>query len=235
MIFLFLLSFVYAINIPSNLNESDRDEVLKILGVGSSSKYNTVPRPLGGFSGLEIALSMESIPADKLNDLGNGANNDSSFDYAKISIGKGLFHFIDMFAHFIPFDKQTGLSEYGALVRWRMLETDSGRFSFSSLLHFNSSNIEDVFVSESYGGQLHVAWHISSFDIYGGFGSTKVTARFRGDVAAITDTGLEIQQKISEELFILGASYLYDDKYFIAIEANKTDYLTLAAKLGVRF
>lgn len=235
MIFLFLLSFVFAINIPNNLNESDRDEILKILGVGSSSKYNTVPRPLGGFSGLEIALSLESIPADKLNELGNGANNDSSFDYAKISIGKGLFHSVDMFAHFIPFDKRTGLSEYGALVRWRMFETESGRFSFASLLHFNSSNIEDVFVSDSYGGQLHLVWHISDFDIYGGFGSTKVTGRFRGNVAAITDSGVEIQQRISEELLIMGASYFYDDKYFIAIEGNKTDYLSLAAKLGVRF
>ncbi|MCB0348328.1 MAG: hypothetical protein KDD37_05805 [Bdellovibrionales bacterium] len=234
MIFLFLLSFVYAINIPTNLTEKDRDEVLKVLGVGTSSKYNSVPRSLGGFSGLEIALSIESLPADKLNDLGDGVDNSSSFDYAKISIGKGLFHFIDMYAHFIPFDKQTGLSEYGAMARWRMFEIDSGRFSVASLIHFNSSNIEDLFISDSYGGQIHLVWHILDFDVYGGIGLTRVKGRFSGGNNAITDTGLEIQQKINEELYILGASYIYK-RVFIAVEANKADYLSLAAKLGLRF
>jgi hypothetical protein len=231
---LLLLSFALAIDIPLNLNDADRDEVIKVLGIGTSTKFNSFPEPLGGFSGFEIGLSFESLPANKLNRLGSSVNNDDSFDYAKISIGKGLFHHIDVFAHFIPFDEQTGLSAYGGLLRWEAFEASGGRFSVATIFHFNSSNIEDLFISDTYGAQLQLAWQFDYVHVYCGFGSTRAKGRFKGGPTSINDTTDEVTQKLTDDLIVGGLGFNYE-KYFLTAEINTSEYTFWAAKLGFRF
>lgn len=231
---LLLLALSFAIEIPTGLSESDRDEVIRLLGVGTSSKFNSVPESLGGFSGVEVGISVESLPADKLNDLGAGATNDESFDYAKVTIGKGLFYHVDVFTHFIPFDEKTGLSAFGAHMRWQMATYFDERFSIATLAHLNSANLEDAFVSDAYGLQLHLAWDFDLLQTYVGYGTIRVKGKFKGGPTAITDSGLEVTQKLTEDLYIGGLSFQIQN-VFLSFEINKSEYTALAAKIGIRF
>src|SRR5476651_1584350 len=110
---LLLLSSMKALafDIPSGLNQSDRREIVRTLGLNSATKMLDNPYPLGGYSGFEIGLSSEFIDIRDIRHLGcapgsAGCGNktysdESEWNYSRLTIGKGLYKDLDIFIHFI--------------------------------------------------------------------------------------------------------------------------------------
>src|SRR5665213_698791 len=92
----------WAFDIPSGLNQSDRREIIRTLGLNTATKMLDNPYPLGGFSGFEIGLSMELIDIKDIRRLccapgtagcrNTGYSDEDQLRYSRITIGKGLFN-----------------------------------------------------------------------------------------------------------------------------------------------
>lgn len=234
---IFLLSFLFfshAIDIPTGLTNDDREQVLEILGLGTSSKLLSIPYPLGGYSGFEIGVSVESLPIDNLSRLGNQVGPQDTFNYPKISIGKGLREDLDLFLHFIPFNEQTDLTEYGAVMRWNLFHGEYLPGNLAMVVHMNSSNIKDEFISESYGLDLLAGITVESLSLYFGVGQVKVKGRFVGGTNGITDSLVEEVNSSKKTHSIIGGSYHFLP-YFLAFQIDQYETTVLSAKLGLRF
>src|SRR5476649_319848 len=66
----FYFAKAYAFDIPRGLNESDRREIVRTLGLNSATKMLDNPYPLGGFSGFEVGFSAEFIDIRDIRRLG---------------------------------------------------------------------------------------------------------------------------------------------------------------------
>ncbi len=177
---LFFDSANAAVSIPRRLSASDREQVVRILGWGTSGKILADPYPLGGYPGLELSLSIESVPVDDLSSLGARTDQQENFTYPKITIGKGLYNNIDTWIHFIPYSEGTGLSEYGALMRWCFFQAKFFPGTFSLVAHGNSTNVANAFTSQAYGLDLITGINISNIALFLGGGKIAATGRFQG-------------------------------------------------------
>lgn len=237
LIFLFVFSNTIwaAIQIPRNLTKEDRQEVVRILGVGTSSKLLSDPYPLGGYSGVEVGLSIESLPIDDLSRLGDKTEPQSRFLYPKISIGKGLYNDIDMFVHFIPYSESTGLSEYGAILRWAFYQAAFMPASFSAVVHTNSSNVGNVFTSQSYGIDLVTGINVTSFSLYFGGGKVWAVGRFiGGSNGYLSNTNQPEFETVDSIHTVIGGAYNFYPFTF-ALEIDQYSQTVFCGKLGARF
>lgn len=117
-----------ALLIPQNMNSGDRQEALRIIGLGTAAKTLSDPYSLGGYSGLEFGLSVETVPTEELARLGNRlASSQADISIPKFTIGKGLYSNLDFFIHFIPYNQRTELSQYGGIIRWGFYEAAAAR------------------------------------------------------------------------------------------------------------
>jgi len=234
MIFLLFTFLVHAVDLPKKLTSDDRDQVVEILGLGTSSKILTIPYPLGGYSGLELGVSMESLPVENLALLGDKTASQDTFNYPKISIGKGLLEDTDLFLHFIPFSEQTELTEYGAVFRWNFYKAKNVPGSLSLVGHMNSSNIKDQFTSTSYGIEVLAGITVESLSLYFGIGQVQAKGRFAGGTQGITDTDFEEVSRVKKTHSIIGGSYHFLP-YFIAFQIDQYETTVMSAKLGLRY
>jgi hypothetical protein len=181
--FIFLLSStVNALEIPANLLESELDDVTRILGFNTSTKFLSNPYPLGGYTGLEVGVSLEIINIEELSLLGAQTNPQSEFRFNRISVGKGLFNNLDGYIHFVPYSKSNQVSEYGGLMKWTFFEATYLPFSISSLLHLNTINIEDSFVNQSVGGDFMFGVNVKRFALYFGGGYVRSRSLFTSNI-----------------------------------------------------
>lgn len=223
-----------AIALPKNLDSNDREQVVRILGWGTSGKILSDPYPLGGYSGLEVGLSVESVPVDDLGRLGDRTDPQENFTYPKITIGKGLYNNIDTWIHFIPFSESTGLSEYGGLLRWCFFQAKFFPGTFSVVIHGNSTNIQNAFTSQAYGADFVTGINISTIALYLGGGKIFSSGRFLGGQQGYTDS--QRDETASAEGFhaIIGGS-LRVQSIFAALQIDLYSQPVISSKLGLRF
>ncbi len=219
-----------AIALPTGLNNSERQEITRILGWGTSSKLLTDPYSLGGYVGFEVGLAYESIAVDQISRMGvSKVPEQERFSFPKITIGKGLYNNIDTFLHFIPFNESTGLSEYGGLIKWMAYEMSTLPASFSLVLHANSANAGNVFVSQSYGLNLVSGLSFDDFSFYFGGGSINSTGRF----LSLSSTESETSVTVSGFHTILGLVY-HLGPFFTAMQIDQYNDSVWSFKLGTR-
>ena len=226
-----------AISIPSQLNGSDRQRVTEILGLGTSSKLISDPYPLGGYSGVELGVSMESINTEDVGRLGATTRREKDFSYAKVSVGKGLYNNLDMFLHFIPYTQNTGFSEYGGILRYCFYQAAFVPASFSILVHANSTNIGNVFFSQTIGLELVSGLNVGNFAMYVGGGQVQSNGRFSRSINAIS-AGETVARDESNTLAqfhsFVGGSFDVEP-YFIALQIDQYTQAVYGGKIGVRF
>src|SRR6266404_3530405 len=110
-VLILLCARAWAFDIPHGLNESDRREIIRTLGVNAATKMLDNPYPLGGYSGFEVGLSTEFIDIRDIRRLGcqpgqpgctnTTVSDESEWRYSRLTIGKGLYEDIDVFFHFL--------------------------------------------------------------------------------------------------------------------------------------
>lgn len=236
-IFSLSLSSPAAITIPSNLSGQDRQSVTEILGLGTSSKLISDPYPLGGYSGVEIGLSMESLNTEDLGRLGATTRREKDFSYGKITVGKGLYNNIDLFLHFIPYTQNTGFSEYGGILRYCFYQAAFIPASFSLLVHANSTNIGNIFFSQSLGLELVSGLNVGNFAMYVGGGPVEAKGQFSRSITAPPEgQGVSRDESNNVTQFHTFAGGTFDlEPYFFALQIDQYTQAVYSGKLGVRF
>ncbi len=190
---LVLLFFVaqpaFAWRLPTNLKNSDLNEITQTLGYGTSTKFLDNPYPLGGHSGFEFSLSSQFIDTTSVSRLGSGNGNETSFQNNILSFGKGLYHNVDVFFNFVPFSSSSDVSEYGGLVKWAFYEAQSLPVTTSILAHFNSIDIDDQFTNLTSGWDLMAGWNLKNYALYFGGGMLYGGSRFMNGILDLSDPG----------------------------------------------
>lgn len=239
-------SATFALDIPKGLTQSDRQEVLNLFGLNTSSKLLTDPYALGGYSGLEIGVALEIIDTRSLANLGaKNTKNEDQFIYPRITVGKGLYDDLDIFFHFIPPTPGTQVSQYGAMARWSFYQFKFVPISVSAVLSGSQINVQDSLVNQSYGLDLVAGISMNDLSIYFGAGNVKVEGEFMGgttgdgvvppnDPALITSVTNTVRESISEIHTVIGISAHFDN-LFAAAQIDHYRDQVISTKLGVRF
>ena len=228
---------LFALDLPANLDKSDRLEMIRILGMATSSKSLSNPYPLGGFPGFEFGVSLEVINTRDLSQLGDKAPLNNELRYPRFSIGKGLYHNLDLFLHFIPYSKNTALSEYGGMVKWSFYQAKFLPINFSGFLHTSSVNVNDSFSCLTLGGDIMVGINANNFSLYFGGGQLRSQGRFMGTgangiVSSPNQTGM-VSEKLIETHSFLGVSLHFLD-LFAAAQIDRYRDPVYSAKIGIR-
>jgi hypothetical protein len=222
------------IRLPQNLSQSDRQKALEILGFGTSGKVLSDPYPLGGYSGFEVALSIESVPVDDLGRLGGKTEPNDRFTYPKISIGKGLFYDIDFFVHFIPFNESTGLSEFGGILRWSFYQATFLPATISLVAHANNANVNNQYSGLSSGVEIITGLNVKNFSLFLGAGKVHTYGRFIGGANGVTDSG-RVEFESAQTLHsIIGGSYRMN-QLFAAFQIDQYTQPVFSTKVGLKF
>jgi hypothetical protein len=231
-IFYLFLSIAAAFELPTGLDVQDRKQITEIVGLGSSTKLLSDPYPLGGYSGVEVSLSLETLPTEQLGVLGNqNVNTPDNLTLSKISLGKGLFENIDLFLHFIPFSDGAGLGEFGGLVRWGFFETAFLPISFSFLVHGNSSNLANQVFTQSIGFELVTGIHVTGISLYFGAGRISASSQFKN---FLSSSGTEETSNIANFHSFIGGSYSWEP-LFLALQMDRYTQTVLSLKAGLKF
>jgi hypothetical protein len=241
-----LLSFAFdsalaEIRIPTDLTLEDRKEALRILGLGTSSKVLSNPYPLGGYSGFEFGLAIESVPVEEISRLGDklpaGQQAEKTFNYPKFAIGKGLYKDIDIFLHFIPYNQNTNLSDYGGVVRYCFYQAAFLPASFSLLLHANNTNVGNLIFTQALGAEVVTGINVNDFALYVGGGRVFVTGRFiasLNQVSGSNPAAVDETETVSSFHSFFGGSIEFEP-IFLAFQIDQYTQTVFGAKLGLRF
>ncbi|MGZ5279463.1 MAG: hypothetical protein ACXWC9_05950 [Pseudobdellovibrionaceae bacterium] len=239
-------SAVAALSIPKNLNASDRRKALEILGLSSSAKILGNPYPLGGFSGVEIGLTAEVLATGELSVLGDKSESQKETSYSLLSLGKGLYHNVDIFLQFAPFQQGEDISNFGGQLRWGFYQADYLPAHLSVIAFGNSTNFKNQVVTVSSGADLIVGFSVQDMTLYTGIGFARATGTFMGGTNGVTapdidsSTGLPLttrdtkSEEVSASHYVAGINVKFA-KMFFAMQLDRYTQATYSAKLGARF
>ena len=232
-LFLLLFSLFGNANftLPTSLDQSERKRTLEILGLGTSTKFLSNAYPLGGYSGLEVSLSIESINIQEISRFGSGSKNSDTVLYPKFTVGKGIYNNSDIFIHFIPFNETTGLSEFGLSLRWGFYQADFLPINFSILAHASSSNVNNQIIMRNLGTDLLMGMLVNNFSFFFGAGVVNSTGDF---LKTHTINGTNEQEQVSSGHFQVGLSYNFEP-IFIGASIDRYVDTVYNVKLGMLF
>ena len=225
-----------ALEIPTSLTQSELDDVARILGFNTSTKFLSNPYPLGGYTGLEVGISHEIINIEELSLLGAQTSPQSEFRYNRISVGKGLFNNFDAFIHFVPYSESNQVSEYGTLLKWSFYEASYLPFSVSSIFHLNTINIEDSYVNQSVGGDLMFGVNVNRFALYFGGGYVRSRSQFTSSIldgSVSTSSDNTYKETFTSSHSFVGVHFDIM-KMFLAGQIDKYEDPVYSVKLGYR-
>ncbi len=224
-----------SLQLPQNMNSGDRKEALRIVGFGTAAKTLTDPYPLGGYNGLELGLSLETVPTEDLGRLGNRLSApQADVTVPKFTIGKGLYSNLDFFIHFIPYNPRTELSQYGGIVRWSFLEASSIPVSASLVGHMNSGNINNQMTTRSYGLDLVGGINVNEVALYAGVGGLQAVGTFVGGPTGVTDSQRLETEGAATLHTVVGGTFRLNG-FFVAAQLDRYSQSVISGKLGFRF
>lgn len=240
--FLFFTHYSWGFALPVSLANSQLSTVSNVLGFGTSNKFLSNPYPLGGYSGIEVGYGAEFIDVEDLTALGAGTSDQGGVEVDRISIGKGLYGNIDIFLNFLPFSGPTQISSYGTSLKWTMYEAQFIPFSLSGLLHYDSINFHDQFMSEDYGVDLIAGINVNHVALYFGGGPMRGRHSFSKNILDMTDAG-NIQAVGSERSLVRFDSQTHTliglqteiSNFFLVGEIDRYANPVYCAKVGVRY
>lgn len=225
-----------SILLPKNLDQADREEALRLIGLGTSTKLLSDPYPLGGYAGLEIGISIENLPTDELGRLGSRLTTpQQDISFPKFTVGKGLFNNLDFFLQFTPYNRQDELTQYGGMVRWGFYQASFLPLSASFLVHMNTGNISNLMTTRSYGFDFIGGINVDTVALFAGAGILQAHGAFVGGANGITDTGAVESAYIAGVHTVVGANIRFLEQAFVAIQLDRYTVPVFSGKLGMRF
>jgi len=243
-----------AFEIPKGLSTSDQEDVVKILGLGTAVKMASNPYPLGGYSGFELGLDLNFVNVDQLTRLGcdpgtpgcanTSRSEEQEFSYMKLTLGKGLYHNLDLFLSFAPFANGGAFSDFGGSLRWTFYEARLLPIHLLVLVAGNQVNFDNQFTSQNLSADLLAGVNVDDISVYFGGGQIRSEGTFvggntgDGTVAPGTpnlDPGTNTASKVIHRFHtVIGASLEWKP-LFIAGEINRYEDSVYTLKAGIRY
>lgn len=247
-------SLVHAVVIPKQLSRDDRKEVIRMLGLSTSTKILSNPFPLGGYSGFEVGLSVELIDVSDLPKLGcqagsvgcpNTGLGDKDLQFPRLSIGKGLYNNIDVFLHFAPQHSGSSVTSFGGAVRYSFYEARFLPFNMSLVLNADHVNVGDEFQATTIGADLISGIYVNNFSLYFGVGQLRSSGTFIAgldtsdatveptdpDVDGATNT---VEQSVSQTHSLAGIT-IHIREVFLAAQVDRYPEPSYSFRAGLRF
>jgi len=235
---LFILSISWQataiMTLPKNLNTSDREAALGILGFGTASKLLSSPYPMGGYDGVEVGISSEYLPLADVASLGAKSTSRSDLNYLNVTFGKGLYYNLDVLLHFIPMPQDESISGFGGQLRWGFYETKFMPAALSLVFHGSSTNFNNVLAAQTTGVDLIASVNMRDVSLFFGAGQARSVGTFVGGINGVTDTGNTESTDVSSPHTVFGIS-IKMSKVFVALEVDRFVQSTYAGKVGLRF
>lgn len=248
-----------ALDIPKGLTSDDRKEIVRYLGMNSAIKTLSNPYPLGGYSGFEVGYSLDIIGIQDIRRLGCQAGSpgctnspdkySNEWNYSRITFGKGLYYDIDVFCSFASPTNESGISDFGGMLRWSFYQAEFLPINVSLLVHGNQSNFSDMFMNRNFGTDIIAGVNVDNFALYFGGGTVKSSGVFVGPNSSgvcqadctvdVSDPNLDPHSRtVSEEILethtVVGFSLHYKN-LFSAAEVDRYRDAVYSMKLGMRF
>jgi hypothetical protein len=248
-----------AVVIPVDLSRSDREEVVRLLGLATSTKLLTNPFPLGGYSGFEIGLAVELIDISNLPKLGcdvgapgcpNTGEGDKELRYPRIHIGKGLYNNVDVFLNFVPQSTGSEMTSFGGAIRYSFYEAQFLPVNLSLVITGGHVNVNDQFEGVTLGADLVGGLYINQLAIYLGVGQLRSSGTFlAGDLTAnpinkdvtvdendpdVNGNTNTVKHRVNQVHTLAGASVHLDD-VFLAAQIDRYPEPVYSFRLGLRF
>lgn len=244
-----------AFDIPKGLNETDRLEIVRTLGLNSATKMLNNPYPLGGYSGFEVGYSLEYVNIRDIRRLGctpgsagcaaTKYSDETEWRYSRLTLGKGLYNDIDVFFHFIPPMGGVHVSDYGGALRWSFFQARFLPINISAIAHFDQLNYGNDFLNRNIGAEIMVGINVDNFAVYFGGGQIQATGTFIGGNACENctvnsgDSGLNPETNTATTRVIathtvVGLSLHYEN-LFAAAEVDRYQDAVYSLKTGLRF
>lgn len=235
LIVIIILGFSTRVNatlsIPQGLSQGEQEILAEIVGFGTSYKLVNDPYPLGGYSGVEMGLSLESLPTGDIGYFGRTAPTVKNVVYPKITFGKGLIRNFDMFFGFIPVNSSTGVALYSGALRWGFFQATYIPACFILVLSGTSTNFQNLIFSQSQGVDLVTGINVDPFSFTLGAGLLNSETQFDPTItSALKKTSINSR---TLHLFFGGTISIGDA--FAALQIDHYTMTTVAMKLGARF
>lgn len=249
----------FAFEIPKGLNNADREEVIRIVGLTSASKALSNPYPLGGYSGFEIGYSVEFVNVRDIRRLGcapgsSGCGNTNLSDetewrFSRLTIGKGLYNDIDVFFSFMAPSGSVNASDYGGMLRWSFYQAEFLPINLALIVHGNQLNFGDAFMDRNLGAELMAGVNVDNFALYFGGGYLESTGTFIGgdggpcttpgctvdnNDPAVNSTTHTVSNTVRETHTVVGFSLHYEN-IFAAAQVDRYRDAVYSMKVGLRF
>jgi len=248
-----------AFEIPKGLNDTDRNEIVRTLGLNVATKMLNNPYPLGGYSGFEIGYSIEYVSIRDIRRTGCAPgsagcantrySDETEWRYSRLTVGKGLYNNVDVFFHFMPPTGNAHVSNYGGALRWSFYQAQFLPINLSAVAHFDQLNFNDTFLNRNIGATLIAGVNVENFAIYFGGGQIQATGTFIGadtnqqcnggctvapGDAATDPSSRTVTKKVMTTHTVVGLSLHYDN-LFAAAEVDRYSDAVYSLKAGLRF
>jgi hypothetical protein len=238
-LFLFSLDSQARIEFPSGLSSKDRQSIMQILGFGSATKVLSNPYPLGGYLGIEVGFTSDVIETSQISNLGNKAKSKDQVSFTSLSFGKGLYQNVDIFLQFTPFTESDAITAFGGHLRYGFFEASYLPIHLSLVLHGNSVNFQNQFVSDCFGSALIGGISVKDVTLYVGLGFATTYGNFIGLGGTDSQGNLiNSNESVKESIFgfhrLAGLHINFSD-LFMALQIDRYVEPTYSAKLGLRF
>ena len=234
-LFMFFISLSCAeFGLTPQLQKEQRLAVLKVLGLGSSSKNLSAPKGLGTEQGLEVSIANEFINTESISQYLDGDSSKNTLYYPKIYIGKGISNHADLFIHFIPYTATLGLSEFGGTLKIHLLNAHSSPFSLSTVFGLNSANFNNELATRALNADISLGAQWSSFAIFTSLGVAEAKGKFIGGSLGSTDTLVDETEQTSHFHFSVGGMIRYDI-YFASVALDRYLESVYSVKVGCHF
>lgn len=233
-----LISFFFpmalSLELPTALSAKDQQRALEIVGLSTSAKTLSKAYPLGGYSGLELSLSLEAINTKEIAKLGSTNEESKNEYYPTLTVGKGIYNNSDVFFHFIPVSRTSGISRYGLSFRYSFYQAAFLPINLAVVSHASSTNLSNQMVTRNLGFDLLAGMTLSQFSFYFGAGWANSSGAFTGGISGVTLSGHNEKQKVESSHFVFGGTYNFDP-FFIGLAIDRYTDVVYSFKSGLLF
>ena len=226
--------FSFAVEIPQDLNSAEQKQILRVVGISSTTKVHSNIYPLGGYKGLEISVGAETMSTDKVAKLGDGAGGTETLTIPSITIGKGLYNNSDLFFHFALPASTRDVTRFGLTYRWSFYQSDYFPLILSTAFHANQIGMGDHLNLTNLGMDILAGINIGNLGFFLGGGWANSSGRFNGGSNGITESGITETQKMESQHLTFGAHYNFEP-IFINLGIDRYQEMIYTVRVGFLF
>ncbi len=225
--------------LPRALKAEERRPAVEILGGGSQLKFAGDPYPLGGYLGIDVGITRDSVGVRDLGKLGSlaavpEASEQGDVGLWSLTLGKGLYYDVDVFVHFMPFGQGEQVSGFGGGARWLFHEMDRYPIFFSLQGGANSTSFQNLINFSNQSIDLLASYIRGDLSVYLGSGFMRSTGIFHGGAGGVTASGETEIESLSSGRMLGGISYRWD-KFYVAGQLDRAFAGNYTVKAGYRF